>query len=267
VPFITVGGRRIRYERWTARDGAATGRPPLVIVPGLTAAAGEWVALARAARARGPVIIPDLLGPGAGRPPAATTIATLSDALAGLLDALGVARACLLGHALGGIVTLHCTLYHPQRVAALVLASTTPAAPDPWEREQLRALLASGSGPAPPLPPPSGTLLPARQDADVAREAPERAGAAHALLTRPDLTPFLMEVRAPTLVLVGERAPAPLQRGAELLHGWIPTSRLVRVPRAGHQLHLDAPAAVARLVVSFLQEAAGDAATNGSEVT
>lgn len=51
----------------------------------------------------------------------------VTDAL-GLLDALGVARARLVGMSLGGEIAQLMAVEHPERVASLTLASTTPAA-------------------------------------------------------------------------------------------------------------------------------------------
>src|SRR5262245_5965079 len=45
--------------------------------------------------------------------------------LAGAFDALGIARADLLGHSLGGMVALRFALAHPERLSSLVLMDTS----------------------------------------------------------------------------------------------------------------------------------------------
>lgn len=258
MPVLYVNGIPLAYALHPALPGA--GPTPLVIAHGLGTAtpAAEWAYFVRAARALGPVLTYDLRGhggSGAGAHPADTTLADLTADLTGLLDALGIARARLLGHSLGGMIVLDFTLRHPERVDALILESTTPEAPPPEERERLlRADL------------PPGPLLLGRgshrDGACVMRPLPRGEGgwagrpAVHALITRPEQTPFLQEIRAPTLVLVGELEGVALQRGAELLHGWIPTSRLVRIAGAGHRAHVEQPDGFERQVSNFVTEVA-----------
>src|SRR5262249_30856681 len=55
------------------------------------------------------------------------TLGSLVADLRGVLDALGLEQADLLGHSLGGVVALHFALTHPERVASLVLMDTSPS--------------------------------------------------------------------------------------------------------------------------------------------
>ncbi|HEU0114921.1 MAG TPA: alpha/beta hydrolase, partial [Thermomicrobiales bacterium] len=54
----------------------------------------------------------------------------LADDVLGLLDALGVGCAHLVGMSMGGGIALHVALDHPERVASLTLISTSPGGPD-----------------------------------------------------------------------------------------------------------------------------------------
>lgn len=72
------------------------------------------------------------------------TLPELAEDAAGLLDALGIARAQVLGVSMGGMVAQHLALRHPQRVSRLHLWMTTPGARNlPWPAPALRRLMAS----------------------------------------------------------------------------------------------------------------------------
>lgn len=55
------------------------------------------------------------------------TFESLSNALAGFMDALGIERAHIIGQSIGGMIAQDFALRHPDRAASLVLIGTTPA--------------------------------------------------------------------------------------------------------------------------------------------
>jgi 2-succinyl-6-hydroxy-2,4-cyclohexadiene-1-carboxylate synthase len=71
---------------------------------------------------------------------------------------------------------------------------------------------------------------------------------AHGLGEMPDLRPQLRQVRTPVQLVVGVRDPKFVALGEEL-SGIMPASRLIRVPDAGHNLLLERPELVCRLVL------------------
>ena len=76
--------------------------------------------------------------------------------------------------------------------------------------------------------------------------------------------PTLGTLAVPTLVTVGERDSPRFQMGAELLHGWIPNSRLVRVAGAGHTPHSERPVSFCCHVLDFLADVDKQGATSGT---
>lgn len=67
--------------------------------------------------------------PGYGKSTAltVTSFATLSQALAGFMDALHIKQAHLIGHSIGGMIAQELALTQPERVKSLVLLATTSA--------------------------------------------------------------------------------------------------------------------------------------------
>ncbi len=62
----------------------------------------------------------------------------------------------------------------------------------------------------------------------------------------------LGEIRAPALVIVGDRDTADLQRIADVLAGGIPGAKKEVLPGAGHMANMEAPARFNDLVLAFL---------------
>jgi pimeloyl-ACP methyl ester carboxylesterase len=83
---------------------------------------------------------------------------------------------------------------------------------------------------------------------------PDIDGAGQAQRRSPGFMDRLEFITTPTLIVVGEADAPFFQRGAELLHGWMPFSRLVRIPDAAHHPHVENPAVFAAEVAAFLHE-------------
>src|SRR3990170_4520008 len=137
MPFATVGGLRMYYE-W---HGEAPG-PPLVLAMGLGGDLTAWgLQLAAFAPAHRCLVFDNR---GAGRsdaPDAPYTIPGMAADLLGLLDALDIPRAHLLGVSMGGAIVQEAALAAPERVASLQLHCTW-AGPDPFFQAVLESLVA-----------------------------------------------------------------------------------------------------------------------------
>ena len=118
---VDVGGRPIEYEL----RGSGT---PLVLVAGTGYPGATWDDdLVLPLAARHAVLTFDHRGTGATprSPERYSTRLFARDAL-GLMDALGLAKAHLLGHSMGGRVAQWMALDRPDRIRSLILAATGP---------------------------------------------------------------------------------------------------------------------------------------------
>jgi pimeloyl-ACP methyl ester carboxylesterase len=117
---VVAGGHRIAYQE----AGPAAG-PVVVLVHGLASDSDTWD------RALGPlaerglrVIAVDLLGHGrSDRPPAGYLLDDFAASLDAFFAAVGVDRATVGGHSLGGAIAVHFGYHYPNRVDRLVLVS------------------------------------------------------------------------------------------------------------------------------------------------
>ena len=113
---VPVAGGTLTVARW---DSPADG-PPVLAIHGITANHRAWAPVA--ARYAGPVIAPDLRGRGgSGSLPGPYGMAAHAADCVAVLDALGVERAVVVGHSMGGFVAAVLAHRYPARVRGLVL--------------------------------------------------------------------------------------------------------------------------------------------------
>lgn len=124
---VPVAGGELTVAVW----GDLAGAEPVLAVHGITASSMAWGEVA--CRLPGPVIAPDLRGRGgSGEVGGPYGMAVHAADCVAVLDALGVGRARVVGHSMGGFVACVLAHRHPERVARLVLVDGGPplATPD-----------------------------------------------------------------------------------------------------------------------------------------
>lgn len=219
-----------------------------------------------------------------GAPPYA--LRDLATDAVGLLDALGITRAHVVGMSQGAAVGQLLALDHTDRVASLTLASSTPGGPGhehpdlPPMAERIQELFAV-EAPEPDWSdraamieylveaerPFTGTSRPF--DADgmraVAALAVDRAANVAAQVTNPFLLdagqPWrarLGEIRVPTLVVHGREDPMFPFGHAQAMVREIPGSRLLAMAHTGHEVF---PRSTWDEVVSAIVELGGPGAS------
>lgn len=193
----------------------------------------------------------------------------IPDDLLRLLDHLKVERAHLVGHSFGGGVALDFTLLYPERVESLVLAAAPPSGFVPPEEERkligsIFAAVKSGDEAIVNawLEHPMWTASRARPDimkeleASTRRNlAPFRMTVAPYLPVTPPAIERLSDVRAPTLVIVGDRDMPSIKQSAELVAKQIPRASLKVIAGADHALPLGWADEFNAAVIEFISAA------------
>jgi pimeloyl-ACP methyl ester carboxylesterase len=207
--------------------------------------------------------------PGYGRsgdPDGAWTMAGYAAALAGFLEALGIARAHLLGQSWGGVLAQEFARDHADRIRSLILSDTTiggdAARPDSRERLATRLRAAETMTAADFARARTPQLLAPDPPPAVAREVEATLAAmlrpagfrnAAVALAHADTRAVLPHLAAPTLVLCGEHdGVTPPAVGTRLIAA-IPDARLVTIPGAGHLAAVEQPERYNAAVREFLR--------------
>jgi pimeloyl-ACP methyl ester carboxylesterase len=225
--YADLDGLRFHYRETGAPDLAT-----LVLLhglgPGSDARSWDPVALALGDLRR--VIAVDQRGNGETASAERYSFDLMAGDVAGLLDELGIERADLLGHSMGGSVAYAFARLHPDRLNRLIVEDTPPPTPDPGRRvptlEELGGITAAD-------PRMVVAIL------SELRDAP------------PSWWEALDAVAAPTLVIRGGESRIPAE-SVRRTAGRIQGSRLVEIPGAGHNVHIDRPGEFVAAVRQFL---------------
>ena len=232
-----------------AYDRRGRGRP-LVLVHGYPLDHTIWAPVVPLLEADFDLVLPDLRGFGESAAPAvAYQLTDLAADLAALLDQLGIARAAVVGHSMGGYVALAFAGLYPGRVLGLGLVASQALA-DPPDRKAMRYQTAgqvdeNGVAEVAASMPEKLTADPALQvklKELILRQAPAAVAAAlRAMAGRPDSTPALPGFDFPVACIHGlADGLVPVERAREVVAA-ARDGRLVEIASAGHMPMMEAP--------------------------
>ncbi len=121
--FIDIDGIRTAFADSGAPPGGSA-QTPLLFVHGLAGNVSHWVEVAPAFTASRRVLAVDLPGHGeTERTPGRYSIDNYVRHVTGLLDSLQIERAHIVGHSMGGMVSLASAISAPDRIASAVLVN------------------------------------------------------------------------------------------------------------------------------------------------
>jgi pimeloyl-ACP methyl ester carboxylesterase len=273
---VSLHGHRVNFN--IAGQG-----PPVVLIHGVAGRAAQWDQTAQLLAEGHTVVAPDLLGHGdSAKPRGDYSLGAHASGIRDLLVGLGIERASVVGHSLGGGIAMQFAYQFPERCERLVLVSSGGLG------GEVHPLLRAATLPGSELVLP---LLAHPRLLDVASLIPRALGRI-GLHTRPDLTEmargyqslsnaearsaFIHTLRSvidptgqrinasdrlylaskmPSLIVWGCRDRIIPVEHAQPAHEAMPGSRLELLDEAGHFPHLDEPLRFARTLEDFFAEA------------
>jgi pimeloyl-ACP methyl ester carboxylesterase len=257
--------------RLHVRDSGPKDAPAVILLHGFGASLHTWEPWAKTLVGEHRVIRFDLPGSGLSPPDTSAdyTDARSRQVLLALMEQLGVARASLVGHSIGGRIAWAFAAWHPERVDKLVLVSPDGFASPGFEYGRAPEVPASFRLMRHALPKSllRMSLEPAYADptvltdevADRYHDLMRAPGGRNALIARMEQTvladpvPTLRRIRAPTLLLWGEQdAMIPFANSADYVKA-IPQLTLVPLAGVGHLPHEEAPQRSLGAVLVFLR--------------
>jgi len=262
----TADGRRIYYD--DSGDG-----PALLMIVGFMACRRIWLRQTPALGQHFRVVTMDNRDAGESDPETAQySVADMAHDGVRLLDALGIERAHVLGHSMGGYIALQTALNHAGRVDHLVLVGTgpgtrrdpgtspTPPSRDSWvedpvERNRERYARIAAPGYFAAHPDELEAAAGANRGNRLGYEGSVRQSTA--TQTSHDVRDRLAAISSPTLVIHGDVDPSISVDHGRLLAERIPDAHLLVMPGVGHLPHLERTDEFNRAVIDFLTTPGG----------
>ena len=235
----------VRVGEWSIAYEVAGEGEPVVLVHGLSGSTRWWSRNVPAIAERHRIYLVDLPGFGTMRSLRRRfVLAETATWLSEWMEAAGLERAHLVGHSMGGYVSVRLAASRPELVRRLVLIAPAGV---PAERSMIGHLV--------PL------LLAVRYATpafipvlvrDALRMGPSTLLRTARDLLAEDIRGDLRNVEAPTLLVWGENDPLIPPAVGDLLREEIPNSRLLLLRRAGHVPMFDQPKEFDAALLAFL---------------
>jgi pimeloyl-ACP methyl ester carboxylesterase len=267
MPSIETNGIHIAYQ--DQGDGQA-----LVLIAGVGYGSWFWHKITPGLAERYRVITFDNRGAGGSdKPEGPYSVPLMAADTIGLMEALALKEASLLGHSLGGFIAQEVAVARPDLVGRLVLASTNhggsnvvPMTPealevltnregDPVELVKRGIQVSTAPGFAQEHPRVVKELMDYRFTSPVPPpqyQAQVFAGAGMASLTEEQIEKRMAAIQAPTLILFGEHDNVVPPGNADLMAQKMPRARVEIIPGAGHIFPIEKPEETMAVVAAFL---------------
>jgi len=236
---------------------------PVILIHGFPLNHIIWAPVLPLLKSRARWITPDLRGHGQSEAPASIySMDQFAGDVRELMDRLDIEKAVLVGHSMGGYISLAFARLYPERLAGLGLVSTQARTDSPERREarytSAKAVSAQGTSFA------ADSLTPKYSNDPAVREKVREmilntpvngvVGSLFGMAERADSRETLRTIQVPSVVVAGEAdALFPLEVMRELADN-LPRTRWYAVPNAGHMPMMEFPERVAEAVDALVED-------------
>jgi esterase len=241
--------------------------PPVVLLHGLFGAARNFGTVQRALSPLFRVIAMDARNHGTSPHEAGMRYPTLAADVLATMDGLGIARAAVIGHSMGGKTAMTLAVTAPERVGRLLVSDIAPV---PYRHSNdrvieamqaitLRAGLSRADAEAAlqDAVPQPGVRTFLIQNLQFGPQPRWRIGLDEIAAAIPDLEGWETpdgQFSGPTLFVSGAQSDYVLPEHRAAIRALFPASRFVAVKHAGHWVHADNPAGFLSVVEAFLHD-------------
>lgn len=240
---------------------------PLILLHGLFGSARNWGAVQKALAQHYRVLAMDLRNHGASPHAAGMDYGAQAADVAETMAALGIGRAVVLGHSMGGKAAMMLALTRPDLVERLIVADIAPRPYPPALRAVVAAMQAVPLHPGLTRQEADQTLRPAVPEAPIRsfllqnlrlEAAPPnwRIGLAEIADAMPEIEAFAPPSGArfagPSLAMAGALSPYIRAEDHAAFRALFPNIHFVSIAKAGHWLHAENPEGFLAALSNFL---------------
>lgn len=237
--------------------------PALVMLHGFVGGSAYWVAQEAGLKDYFELIGVDLPGfAGSAHVPAPDSLSGYAQAVVDLMDELGVAKFSVMGFSMGGMIAQQLYRDHASRVETLVLYGSSAVGDLPHRFESWEASIArlEREGVEATTDKTVGTwFLEGRAHPfyEICRAACSGAVKESCIRVMRAMqgwtsVPWLKEIAAPTLVIVGDKDRSTKPSDSVVLWEGIPDAEFCILPRCAHGAHMEKPDLFNRVVADFM---------------
>jgi len=253
MPFLRIEGKKIYFREEAKRPGMR----PVIFVHGAGGSSNIWLRQIQDLEEKFRVLAIDLPGHGYSEGNGEVAVQDYSHCVSSWLEALDLREVFLVGHSMGGAISMTLALSQPGRVSKMVLAGCGALLRVPPEvfaalgqnfKEAIRVICRYAYSPQFP------TYLLSLGEAEMGKSRPDVLLKDLAACDAFDIHPQLSQIQVQSLILCGrEDRFTPLGLSLDLRE-YLPHSQLEIIEGTGHMAMIESTSSFNSVLARFLDQ-------------